>query len=290
MGLLALCVAAAGCASERAALAYREDGLVQEAPRAEPMAMNRQAPAPMVMAESISADSDGGGGDAGLFAFMSDDASGKIAMAPPPPATAPPPSAQPLPGADPMSTKPAAPTSKRLLIYSGSLSVVVPVVEDEVKKLVAMVEGMGGYLQNQNDGVVTLRIPATVFFAVIDSIKKNGKVTSENLSTNDVTAQVFDIELRLQTAEESRKRLLELLRNAQKTEDLLNIEREVRRLTEEIESMKGQLRVLRDQVSFSTLTVQFFANAAPPTPYPQQKPSRFPWVNAVGIEQVLYGF
>ena len=58
-------------------------------------------------------------------------------------------------------------------------------------------------------------------------------------------------------------------------EDILKIEAEVRRLTDEIEGMKGELRNLGDQVAFSTLTVNFFADAPPPNPYPQRTRSRF---------------
>jgi hypothetical protein len=210
--------------------------------------------------------------------------------APPPP----PPKAQPLPTT---SSTPATPgeakpieANKRLVIYTGSMAVMVPVTEVAVAAFIAHVDGLGGYLQNRAATSITVRVPADRFFAVLDWVRKNGQVTDESVNANDVTKRVFDLELRLQVAEESRKRMLKLLETATRMEDILTIERELRRLTDEIEGMKGELRHLGDQIAFSTLTVSFYADAPSPTPYPKRTRSRFPWVNQVGIERVLSNF
>ncbi|HEY1100306.1 MAG TPA: DUF4349 domain-containing protein [Myxococcota bacterium] len=229
----------------------------------------------------------------GLFA--EDRMASPVAMAPPPPP--PPPKAAPLPTGETTTTTTGdsdkgtiAEAAKRLVIYTGSISLLVPQVEPAIATFVAEITAAGGYLQNQSSQTVTMRIPAASFFATIDKLKKTGKVTDEQVNATDVTKQVFDLELRLQTADESRKRLLKLLENATKMEDILAIETQVRRLTEEIELMKGQLRNLGDQVAFSTLTVTFYANAPAPNPYPQRTRSRFEWINHVGIENVLGNF
>jgi hypothetical protein len=73
-------------------------------------------------------------------------------------------------------------------------------------------------------------------------------------------------------------------------EEILQIENEVRRLTTEIEAMKGELRFLKDQVAFSTLAVTFYSSAPPPNTGPTRTRSRFEWINQVGIENVLYNF
>lgn len=180
--------------------------------------------------------------------------------------------------------------ARRLVIYTGSIATIVPQLEPGLATFVAKISADGGYLQNRNGNSVTVRVPANAFFATIEWLRKNGQVTDENVNAVDVTRRVFDLELRLQTADESRKRLLKLLETATKMEDILKIEAEVRRLTDEIEGMKGELRNLGDQIAFSTLTVNFFADAPPPNPYPQRTRSRFEWVNQVGIEQVLGSF
>lgn len=141
-----------------------------------------------------------------------------------------------------------------------------------------------------NNGTVTLRVPAQQFHALVNELGSYGQVTQKNLSASDVTKSVFDIELRMETAEKSRQRLLDLLKGATKMEEILQIENEVRRLTTEIEAMKGELRFLKDQVAFSTLAVTFYSNAPPPNTGPTRTRSRFEWINQVGIENVLYNF
>ncbi|MDP2342640.1 MAG: DUF4349 domain-containing protein [Deltaproteobacteria bacterium] len=180
--------------------------------------------------------------------------------------------------------------AKRLVIYTGSMALMVPVTDVAIATFLEKVTAMGGFLQQRSSTTVTVRVPAAQFFPTIEMLRKSGTVTDEQVNAADVTKKVFDIELRLQTAEESRKRLLKILESATKIEDILAIEVQIRRLTEEIELMKGELRTLGDQIAFSTLTVNFFANAPAPRPYPDRTRSRFEWINQVGVEQVLYGF
>lgn len=184
--------------------------------------------------------------------------------------------------------EPAA--ARRLIIYTGSVSSLVAQVEPALAAFVAKVNADGGYLQSRSGTSVTVRVPAAHFFTTLQWLRESGQVSNEQINAVDVTRQVFDIELRLKTADEARKRLLKLLENATRMEDILAIETQLRRLTDEIEGMKGELRNLADQIAFSTLTVNFYANAPAPNPYPQRTRSRFEWINQVGIENVMGSF
>ncbi len=190
----------------------------------------------------------------------------------------------------------AAPNAMRLMIYTGQATVLVAGIEVAVNKITAEVQAHGGYVENQNGDTnsntanITYRIPAEHFFAIKKNLANYGQVLSDSVQAQDVTKQVFDIELRLENATQSRARLMELLKQAQKMEDILAIEAEIRRLTDEIESMKGQLRYYKDQISFSTLSVSLMSNAPPPTSGPRRERSRFDWINSVGPEAVLNDF
>jgi hypothetical protein len=206
--------------------------------------------------------------------------------------------AEPKPAPEPMARdanveKPAgtpAEAARRLVIYTGSVSSLVAQVEPALAVFVAKVTADGGYLQNRSGSSVTVCVPASQFFTTLQWLRESGQVSDEQINATDVTKQFFDIELRLKTADEARKRLLKLLESATKMDDILAIEAQLRRLTDEIESMKGELRTLSDQIAFSTLTVNFYANAPAPNPYPQRTRSRFEWINQVGIENVMGSF
>jgi hypothetical protein len=57
----------------------------------------------------------------------------------------------------------------------------------------------------------TLRVLAIHFKEALGQIEKPGKVTDKNISGEDVTEEYRDLEIRLDSAEKTRKRYLELL-------------------------------------------------------------------------------
>lgn len=263
-------------------------------------------PSAMPVAETMAVADEGGGGafdflgDAIEGAFAKKSAPHRAEAGPPPPPPPPPPPDRPVdPDADkpkPVESSEGGKPTKRMVIYTGTVQVMVTNVVESADKLQAKAEELGGFLLNRtgntsaNNVAITVRIPAERFHAVVKELASFGQIINEQLSANDVTKAMFDLELRLETAERSRQRLLDLLKSATKMEEILQIENQVRRLTDEIERMKGELRFLQDQVAFSTLTVSFFSNAPPPTPGPMRTRSRFEWINQVGVEQVLGGF
>ncbi len=224
--------------------------------------------------------------EAAVAMAPADTGAGMLAMAAPKPAP------EPMARAANVDTPAATPAEavRRLVIYTGAVSSLVAQVEPALAAFVAKVNADGGYLQNRSGSSVTVRVPASQFFTTLQWLRQSGQVSDEQINAIDVTKQVFDIELRLKTADEARKRLLKLLESATKMDDILAIEAQLRRLTDEIEGMKGELRNLSDQIAFSTLTVNFYANAPAPNPYPQRTRSRFEWINQVGIENVMGSF
>ena len=96
-----------------------------------------------------------------------------------------------------------------------------------------------------------------------------------------------DLHIRLENAEKARTRILALLDRAQKMEEIIVLEKELRRLTEEIETMRAQLRGMDDQIAFSTITVEFRSNAPEIYGRVDREVSPFGWINQVGAEHAL---
>jgi len=182
-------------------------------------------------------------------------------------------------------------SKKRLVIYTAQFSILVASVEDSMKTLIEKIKQWDGYVQTSDLKRVTFRVPAAGFDRAVQEISQMGVVTNKQIQAEDVTRRYTDLELRLQVAETSLKRLMALLEKAQKTEDLLKIENEIRRLTEEIERMKGELRTLADQIAYSTITVEFTAKAGEvKQPRPRRQLSYFNWINQIGAENVARYF
>ncbi len=175
----------------------------------------------------------------------------------------------------------------RKVIYTAEIGLRVANREEARRQVESLIIRMGGYMQNGTLEMITFRVPPARFSESLTGLEGIGEVVSKNVSSADVTEQYTDLELRISVAEKGLARLTELLGKAQKVEDILKIEQDIRRLTEEIERMKGQMRVMASRVDWSTVTVRLTERQ----PEKQQGPGRlsgdrFAWVRRVGVDQV----
>lgn len=152
----------------------------------------------------------------------------------------------------------------REVIYTADLVVRVDDVEAAAERARVLVTDAGGYVGQQSADLeegrhvtITLRVPAAAFDDVLGGITGLGEVLQRELDAQDVTDQVVDLEVRIANTEVSAQRLRELLAEADGVPNLLAIETELTNRETQIEQMKGQLQVLRDQVDLSTVTVRF---------------------------------
>lgn len=186
--------------------------------------------------------------------------------------------------------EPAAAAPERLLIQRGSMRLEVVRPDDSAREFLAEIKTLGGYLQTQTGTSMTVRLPAASFDEVFLLLRGKGRVLDEKREANDVTEEFVDLGIRIDTARKARERLLEALQKAEKVEDILKVEAELRRLTEEIERMEGRKKFLADQVAMATLAVAFVAKveaAPPPPPKRSRVRSQFDWINRVGPESLL---
>ena len=174
----------------------------------------------------------------------------------------------------------------RMHVYSGNFQVSTADVQASADQLISIVSSMNGYLQSRTDATVVCRVPSQSFHALIDRLDDCGTVVSRSIQTDDVTDEYRDVGLRLGVMEASRARLVVLMDRAANLDELLKLEERLAKLTAEIESMKGKLKKLNQDASFSTLEVRFATRSV----VGQRKSSPFAWVNRLGAEQVMQGF
>ena len=74
----------------------------------------------------------------------------------------------------------------------------------------------------------------------------------------DVTAEHADVTARLRNKRALEQRYLELLQQAHKVSDVLEVEAKVGAVREEIEAVESRLNVLNDEVAFSTITLKLY--------------------------------
>ena len=151
----------------------------------------------------------------------------------------------------------------RMVIKTGSVSMVVDDVRDSVQAIIDYAEDKGGFLVDsrvdkrdiETFGEVTVRIPSEHFEQGIEDIKEMGEVESENIHGEDITEEYVDLEARLGNLEATEAQFLEIMERATEIEDVLAVQRELTWVRAEIESIKGRMQYLEENVDMSTLTV-----------------------------------
>jgi hypothetical protein len=109
---------------------------------------------------------------------------------------------------------------------------------------------------SSEDGSTAIRIPASSFKDAIREIEKLGEVTAEKITGQDVTESFRDLQTRLDNTQKTRQRYLSLLDMAKNIEEVLMLEKELERLSREIETYKGKIERLEHLVEYCTITVK----------------------------------
>jgi hypothetical protein len=178
-----------------------------------------------------------------------------------------------------------APHEATMLIYTAHVTMAVYQVEPGLANVEKIARELGGYLSSRGDTEITVRIPRARFDEAIRRVGLTGDVLHKELSAEDVTDAFVDLEIRVKNARNMRDRLAELLKRAD-VKAALEIEKELGRVTGEIEQMEGKLKVLRDRIAYSTITVTFQGRGAGAL---RDMPLRlpFPWLSELGLPRLL---
>jgi len=122
------------------------------------------------------------------------------------------------------------------------------------------VEGSQSYELNR---IMEIRVPSRNFEAFVNDIGKGVKYFDrKEISSEDVTEQYIDTEARIKAKKVLEARYLELISKAKKVSEVLEIEKELSAIREEIEAKEGQLRYMKSRVAMSTVKVEFYKRLA----------------------------
>lgn len=168
-------------------------------------------------------------------------------------------------------TENTSPQDKRMIIRTGTMSIENDSFDETETKAKEIARNMGGFITNstaqvnqsgKKQGTLTIRVQADKYDALLAELAKTGKVMSQNITGRDVTEEYVDAEARLKTQRELETRLLQLL--AEKTANLtavVEVEQKLANVRENIEKTEGRMRMLKDQASYSTITLSIYEPA-----------------------------
>jgi hypothetical protein len=164
------------------------------------------------------------------------------------------------------ATEPPTPAqTNRKLIRNAGVELEVVSFDDAVQKITAFANEERGYVattssEKQANGKLKGKIVVKVLPENLDrflqKIRALGELKNQTLGTEDVTKAYFDTDARLKNAHVMEQRLIDMLKTKTgKVSDLLQVEKELGRVREEIEKMQGELKYWDSQVQFATVTI-----------------------------------
>jgi hypothetical protein len=146
-------------------------------------------------------------------------------------------------------------------------------LDETVQRTLVVARRHGGFLEStildsegDRSGTIVMRVPATNFEDALGDIRSFGEVRREQVSGEDVGAEVIDLEARLRNWQSQEAVLLRLMDRARTVTDTIRVQSELSRVQLEIERLRGRLGFLADQTSLATITAVFTGGGAAPQP------------------------
>jgi hypothetical protein len=162
---------------------------------------------------------------------------------------------------------PPSPTAREKLIVSGQVSLSTDDVAATAAAVHTQTLALGGEIAGESfngdpakaTATLQLRLPPEQVSAFIDWLASHATLEARNLSTQDVSRQVFDQALAIHNLEITMSRLQELAQRPGATlKDVLEVEREMTRVRGDLERLRGAQRGLEDKIARATLAVNIY--------------------------------
>src|SRR6478672_9011335 len=165
----------------------------------------------------------------------------------------------------------AAETITQKIIREARLRFETSDMDETYNQIVAATKKYNAQIQNDSENKdynsvsrsLTIRIPNQHFDSFLaDAEKGVTYFDQKEISSTDVTEEYIDVDARLNAKKKLEARYLELLGKAGKVSEMLEIERQLANVREEIEAKEGRLRYLKNRVAQSTVYISFYKSVA----------------------------
>lgn len=135
------------------------------------------------------------------------------------------------------------------------------------KSLSQKVKSLGGYISGEQqsrtdyriENSVTIKVPVTQFDAAVETMLKDvEQVDTRQINSEDVSTAFIDSKSRLEAKKQVRLRYLELLKSAKNMSDIIEVQKEINSIQEEIELVSGRINYLGHASAMSTIQLTYY--------------------------------
>ena len=156
---------------------------------------------------------------------------------------------------------PPVAAQNRLIVRIVDLTIEVDDVVNRMEDVSEIALQRGGWMvseqrSSQHVGHISVRVPSAQLDSAVRAISDLGLDVLSLISTSDdVTEEYFDVQARIQNLNVTRDSLRELLSREGELEDILEVQREITRVSGEIEILEGRKRLLEQTSATSLINV-----------------------------------
>jgi len=168
---------------------------------------------------------------------------------------------------------PAQPAQERLVIQNADLAIVVKDPKARMAEITALANEFGGFVVSSNlyqsftptgkevpEASIVIRVPSERLDEALTRIKEEAMdIQYENRSGQDVTNLYVDLQAQLKAKQAAEAKLLEIMDQATRAEDVLAIYLQVQTVQTEIEQLKGQIKYYEESAALSAISVRLIA-------------------------------
>jgi len=160
--------------------------------------------------------------------------------------------------------------AERKIIRNANLTIEIDSPSDGIRRAAEIAQAHGGFVvtseftdnggraQSQPSQTVTivLRVPSSQFEQALENIRKIGnRVLQDKVAGQDVTEEYLDLEARIRTKKALEAQFIEIMKQAKKVSEALEVQRELAEVRTEIERLEGRRRFLENQSTLSTINI-----------------------------------
>lgn len=164
-------------------------------------------------------------------------------------------------------------TEERLVIENADLAIVVRDPKARMAEITALANEFGGFVVSSNlyqsftsfgkevpEATIVIRVPSERLDEALTRIKERAvDIDYENRSGQDVTSIYVDLQAQLKAKQAAEAKLLEIMDQATRAEDVLAIYLQVQQVQTEIEQLKGQIKYYEESAALSSISVRLIA-------------------------------
>ncbi|WP_342546995.1 DUF4349 domain-containing protein [Paenibacillus sp. FSL P2-0089] len=153
------------------------------------------------------------------------------------------------------------------LIYKANLNMEVTdygAAQTEVRNMVTLA---GGYIiefsenmsEYEQGGTFILKVPAAGFSPFLNNLEKiKHEKLQRSIQGQDVSEEYVDLESRLKAKQMMEAQYIDFMKKATKPADLVQFANQLGEIQEQIEQIKGRMRYIDQNVSFSTVELRLY--------------------------------